>query len=171
MIPNGITFICKKAFGGCIGVEYIKFPCTVRLINDYVFEDCIKLKSIFIPEGVESIGFSAFANCTALKKVVLPRSLKRLMKSAFNGCTAIEEIIIPVENEKFIMKQLPKELHPFVKVTSETLVDTTPEPIIGNPKQQKPKTTIQSAVKSTANTPSKKDSKSLFGRILGLFKK
>ena len=101
----------------------------------------------------------------------MPRSLKRLMKSAFNGCTAIEEIIIPVENEKFIMKQLPKELHPFVKVTSETLVDTTPEPIIGNPKQQKPKTTIQSAVKSTANTPSKKDSKSLFGRILGLFKK
>ena len=61
---------------------------------------------------------------------MLPRSLKNLKKSAFNGSTAIKEIVVPAENEKYIMKQLPKELQALVKVTKETLVDTTPEPVI-----------------------------------------
>ena len=99
------------------------------------FEGCTGLKSIFIPEGVEEIDFTAFANCTALEKVVLPRSLKNLKKTAFKGCFALKEIIVPAANEKYIMKQLPSELHPVVKIITETLVDSTPEPVIEIPEE------------------------------------
>jgi 1,6-anhydro-N-acetylmuramate kinase len=33
------------------------------------------------------------------------------------------------------MKQLPSELHPVVKITTETLVDPTPEPVIEIPEE------------------------------------
>ena len=138
------------------------------------------------------------------------------MKSAFNGCAAIEEIIVPIENEAYLKKQLPKELHPFVKVTSETLVDTTPEPVIeaipaqetapakeivkepapayvetslekpapapvkkeavasAPAKKEAAKTTNKPAEKSAGKStakPSEGEPKSIFGRILSLFKK
>ena len=148
--------------------------------------------------------------------MVLPRTLKDLKKSAFKGCTAIKEIIVPAENEKYIMKQLPKELHRFVKVTTKNLVDTTPEPVIeaipaqetapakeivkepapasvetsiektspapvkkeavasAPAKKEAAKTTNKPAEKSAGKStakPSEGEPKSIFGRILSLFKK
>lgn len=154
----GIKYIGFRLFQGCSSIETLKIPSSVSFIGVDAFEGCTGLKSIFIPEGVEEIDFTAFANCTALEKVVLPRSLKNLKKTAFKGCFALKEIIVPAANEKYIMKQLPSELHPVVKITTETLVDPTPEPVIEIPEE------LRKAIAEASS------STSLSSKIIGFIK-
>ncbi len=66
VIPEGVTEIGMNAFRGCVSLECIKIPKTMKKIESFAFEFCRKLKQINIPENtiIESL---VFAHCKALE--------------------------------------------------------------------------------------------------------
>lgn len=58
-----------------ISLTEMKFPDTLKTIEDLAFYDHDTLSVVSFPEGFTSIGRSAFSNCYKLDKMYLPKSL------------------------------------------------------------------------------------------------
>lgn len=90
-IPEGVETIRTKAFYKCYDLTEIKFPSTLKVIEEKAFFSC-KIKELSLPEGLEAIGKDAFAFCEAIEKFTIPSSVTRIDEYAFYSCASVSEI-------------------------------------------------------------------------------
>ena len=116
VIMDGVTYIGKNAFSGCITFDTISIPSSVTIIGERAFSGCTNLRNVNIPNGVTKICDRAFSACDELMNISLPSTLdtietcafcysKKVMtinipnsvryigQSAFAGCSALNSIV------------------------------------------------------------------------------
>ena len=98
-IPNTVTSIKKKAFGGC-GLESIVIPDSVISIDESAFTNNGKLKEVWLGNSIESIGVYAFFYCDELLSINIPESVTFIGRSAFYCCNKLSEVIYNAVNAK-----------------------------------------------------------------------
>ena len=94
IIPEGTTQIRYDAFNGCVGLESIEIPNSVRYIESGAFDYCTELKSAVI----NSQETGSFNYCSNLETLTIGKDVKRINGSHFYGCTALANIIIDEDN-------------------------------------------------------------------------
>lgn len=88
IIPDdgSVTQIASFAFSGCVALDSIKIPCTVKRIWDYAFDGCYNLENIVLPSSVEYIGCHTFEGCESFESIVIPESVTYIGDCAFFDC-------------------------------------------------------------------------------------
>lgn len=97
VIEEGITSVGESVFRGCMTLEKVTLPTTIKTIGGYAFDCATELKEINFPEGLLSIGEFAFDLCVSLEEVNLPDSIETMYAAAFRWCTGLKEIRFPAE--------------------------------------------------------------------------
>ncbi|MDE5567046.1 MAG: leucine-rich repeat protein, partial [Muribaculaceae bacterium] len=94
-IPNSVTSIGSSAFDKCSGLTSVTIPNSVTSIGSYTFDGCSGLTSVTIPNSVTSIGNGAFRSCSGLTSVVIPNSVNSINDYTFEGCSSLTSVTIP----------------------------------------------------------------------------
>jgi|GEM_PF-3964827 len=94
IIPEGTTLIEYNAFNGCVGLEAIEIPSSVRSIGSGAFDYCTGLKNAVI--NGQTTG--SFYGCSNLETLTIGKEVKHIDGSHFYGCTALANIIIDEDN-------------------------------------------------------------------------
>ncbi len=119
IIPEGITSIGKYAFAYCAHLETVKFPSTLKTIDEgafyqsgltsltfpeacdltelkmATFSKCNSLKEVTIPGYIKTVGMAAFFECASLEKVTLSEGVVTVGKLGFQGCPSFKELNLP----------------------------------------------------------------------------
>ena len=104
VIPETVTFndsvykvvgIECFAFKGCVGLEKVYIPSSVRTIGICAFYKCSGLKEVVLPQSLNSIEYSLFNGCSELVSLVIPDSVTVIEGLAFYGCSSLKEIVVP----------------------------------------------------------------------------
>ena len=108
--------IAASAFEGCVVLQSINIPATVKTIGANAFKNagnlknfdipaglteipegmldgCKNVRSIKIPASVTSIGARAFANNSSIDAIEIPASVTTIGTSAFEGCSSANRIL------------------------------------------------------------------------------
>ena len=93
-IPEGVELILWEACAGS-GIREVRFPSTLKYIEDDAFADCAQLQSVNMPDSVSAIGCSIFAGCSSLKSVKLSEGIAYLPMDTFGGCSALTDVTLP----------------------------------------------------------------------------
>ena len=75
----------ESCFADCDGLVYVKFPTTLKTINDYAFNSSNALRHIAWAEGLETIGKGVFSGGPTLFHAKLPSTLRTIGDKAFIG--------------------------------------------------------------------------------------
>ena len=75
------------------GLENIKLPSTLKVVEANTFAKCSDLKSVEFSEGLERIELMAFLG-SGLERVTLPRSLRVLAQAAFAKCKSLKTVVL-----------------------------------------------------------------------------
>ena len=174
-IPESVKSIGKSAFSRCTNLNDINIPEGITSIGDDVFFNCIRLTAIILPESVTSIGRSAFVNCSSLTSITIPASVTSIGDEAFRFCSNLSAVYISsIESWRKISfgNCYSKPMYDNLYLNGELLTDLEIPAGAANKEEPISSSTPvkEEAVKATTK-PSKEEPKSLFGRILGLFKK
>ncbi len=94
-IPDTVTVIETSAFDVCTDLKEVTFSANLTEIQRRAFTNCTSLKEVEIPDSVTEIGICAFENCVELSRVKLPEKLEKLRGKAFWNCDKIGYIKIP----------------------------------------------------------------------------
>ena len=95
IIPNRVTTIGIRAFGGCESLTNVNIPNSVTNIGINAFWKCKLLTSINIPNNVTNIGGGAFWGCNSLTSINIPNSVTNIKGATFWGCNSLTSINIP----------------------------------------------------------------------------
>ena len=108
IIEDGITKIGWNNFWGCVNLESIRWPDTLRSVYSSAFEGCTSLEEVTLPACVNEWFDFVFAGCTGLKKVTLEPGVQfgepegyHYGSNMFRDCTMLETVVLP-ENMKVI---------------------------------------------------------------------
>ena len=85
-LHNGLEIIGDSACKGCVSLESINIPYTVKEIGSSAFRRCISLKSLFISPGLEIIHYCAFRRCVSLEEISIPNTVRELGYGSFSYC-------------------------------------------------------------------------------------
>ena len=91
--------IGASTFSGCIALEDIVLPDTVKRITSKAFFNCISLTAIDLPDSLLYINDYAFYGCANLQSILIPAETQYIMESAFENCTSLSEFLLE-ENTK-----------------------------------------------------------------------
>ena len=93
VIPEGTERIGKYAFSQSGSLVNVRFPKSLKVIEDYAFSYCSQLSEIvFDPETeLEEIRSRAFSSCGSLTEITLP-AVKEIGNSAFSDCKALSTV-------------------------------------------------------------------------------
>ncbi|MBR4101886.1 MAG: leucine-rich repeat protein [Oscillospiraceae bacterium] len=110
VVPEGVTKICKDAFGNLSNLPYdfisdesqdiedakftITLPETVETIEKLAFANLPALTSLNIPDSVTEIGDMAFFNCLRLESLTLGENVKKIGAYAFLNCKELKELTV-----------------------------------------------------------------------------
>lgn len=99
VIPEGIEiigpdvlFVSKNKFLRS-NIKSVKFPDSLKKIENNAFFRCTDLADIQFGNGLEYIGKIAFASCRGLEKIVLPDSLRVIESQAFMDCSKLKNVV------------------------------------------------------------------------------
>ena len=93
-LPDGLTYIGKRAFCGSPKLIEVKIPSTVTKIEQSAFSECAGLTEIELPLQLEEIGTRSFYGCSGLTKITIPSSVKTIRGGAFENCTSLESVTL-----------------------------------------------------------------------------
>ena len=93
-LPDGLTYIGKRAFCGSPKLIEVKIPSTVTKIEQSAFSECAGLTEIELPPQLEEIGTYSFYGCSGLTKITIPSSVKTIRGGAFQNCTNLESVTL-----------------------------------------------------------------------------
>lgn len=93
-LPDGLTYIGKRAFCGSPELTKVKIPSTVTKIEQSAFSGCTGLKEIELPPQLEEVGYSSFYGCSGLTEITIPSSVKTIRSGAFKRCTSLESVTL-----------------------------------------------------------------------------
>ena len=96
-IQPGVEELSTSMFDGCINLNTVVLPSTLKRIDDCCFYNCQKLKSVTIPTNLEYIGQLAFAG-TGLTSVTVPDSVSFMEQGVFRDCTSLTSAKLKVMN-------------------------------------------------------------------------
>ena len=119
-IAEGVEKIGNNTFRGCSKIQKVKFPKSLRIIDNYAFNGCTGINgelntignltgigtnafdgctgitgTLTIPEGVTTISSCAFQN-TSITKLVIHDNVTEIGGSAFKECTQLTDITLPI---------------------------------------------------------------------------
>ena len=100
VLKKGVERIGYNAFGDFGKLKSVKFPKTLKRIDDYAF-CATPIPNVSLPDRVKYIGKSAFdmdGEKGGIVKLKLPRKLKSIGESAFR-MNKIKEVVIPADVE------------------------------------------------------------------------
>ena len=99
VIPEGIEiigpdvlFVSKNKFLRS-NIKSVKFPDSLKKIENNAFFRCTDLTNIQFGNGLEYIGKIAFASCRGLEEIVLPDSLRVIESQAFMDCSKLKNVV------------------------------------------------------------------------------
>ena len=97
---NNDCKIGQMAFMGCINLQRICIPETIRNIDRYAFLGCTSLISrdndeLRIPNSVTDIGEYAFMGCLSLNKLTIPDRTTNIHNYALMGCINLNTLSMP----------------------------------------------------------------------------
>ena len=107
IIPEGIEFIAKEAFGNCSGLTNIAIPESVKSIGEKAFYGS-GLTSVTIPVSVTSIEYYAFAFCKNLQTITIPSSVTSIHRDAFAECSALSITLPKIFKDKLNLSSCKK---------------------------------------------------------------
>ena len=93
-LPEGLTYIGKRAFCGSPKLIEVKIPSTVTKIEQSAFSECAGLTEIELPPQLEEIGTRSFYGCIGLTKITIPSSVKIIRGGAFENCFNLESVTL-----------------------------------------------------------------------------
>ena len=93
-LPDGLTYIGKRAFCGSPELTKVKIPSTVTKIEQSAFSGCTGLKEIELPPQLEEVGYSSFYGCSGLTEITIPSSVKIIRSGAFQNCFNLESVTL-----------------------------------------------------------------------------
>ena len=93
-LPDGLTYIGKRAFCESPDLIEVKIPSTVTKIEQSAFSECTGLKEIELPPQLEEIGTYSFYGCNGLTEITIPSSVKTIRSGAFKRCTSLESVTL-----------------------------------------------------------------------------
>lgn len=93
-LPDGLTYIGKRAFCESPDLIEVKIPSTVTKIEQSAFSECTGLKEIELPPQLEEIGTYSFYGCSGLTEISIPSSVKTIRSGAFKRCTSLESVTL-----------------------------------------------------------------------------
>ncbi len=93
VIPDSVTSISRSAFESST-ITSVKFPETIKDIEEFAFSFCSELTSVTIPEGVSDIRYAAFAYCDNLTSAIIPASVNRIEEMSFSDCASLKSVTI-----------------------------------------------------------------------------
>ena len=94
-IPDTVTVIESSAFSECTNLKQVTFSTKLTEIQSSAFSGCSKLENVQIPNGTKKIGHYVFQNCTSLLEAAIPDSVTEIGNETFRGCTSLEKVHIP----------------------------------------------------------------------------
>ena len=95
VLGEGITGVGDNAFYGCVNLESISLPTTLKRIGEMAFNGCTALEELVLPEGLETVDWNAFAGCNHLKEMIFPDSVKTIGSGALAECNALANVKLP----------------------------------------------------------------------------
>ena len=93
-LPEGLSYIGKRAFCESPDLIEVKIPSTVTKIEQSAFSECTGLKEIELPPQLEEIGTYSFYGCSGLTEITIPSSVKTIRSGAFKRCTSLESVTL-----------------------------------------------------------------------------
>ena len=98
VIPDGIEIIGPDVFVSNnkflrSNIKSVKFPDSLKKIENNAFFRCIYLTDIQFGNGLECIEKNAFASCRGLEEIVLPDSLRVIESQAFADCSQLKNVV------------------------------------------------------------------------------
>ena len=93
-LPDGLTYIGKRAFCGSPKLIEVKIPSTVTKIKQSAFSGCTGLTKIELPPQLEEVGYSSFYGCSGLTEITIPSSVKTIRSGAFEKCYNLESVTL-----------------------------------------------------------------------------
>lgn len=94
VLPNTVESIGCCAFMECISLETINIPENIKILGDGLFCGCISLKEIYCHNNIKSIGFSTFTDCRSLRYFPFSDNITNIGSHAFSGCKSLESLYI-----------------------------------------------------------------------------
>lgn len=91
-VSEGINTIVDCAFAGCLILESVTYPLSLRNIKDWTHAGNISLKNVSFSPGINQIGEMVFANCYAIQSIFIPETVSKVGFSIFKDCTNMTSI-------------------------------------------------------------------------------
>lgn len=93
-LNGGLQKIGKYAFAGCMSLEMIELPSTVRAIGIGAFCHCTNMSEVILNEGLTKIPNGTFAFCDSLTIIELPSTVLEIGHHAFLQCKGLTHIVL-----------------------------------------------------------------------------
>ena len=119
VVEDGVTYICAKAFSGCVGLKTVTVADSVIDVGSDAFDNTAWYNSqpdgvvyvgkvayrhkgtmsenteLTLKSGTLAVASNAFAGQSTLKSVVLPKGITTVGYRAFSGCGKLESVTLP----------------------------------------------------------------------------
>ena len=86
VLPDGYTYIGKKAFAGCKKLETVSLPSTLQEIGGGAFGDCKKLKELVFHKNIVFSGGGTFSGAKIDLLIMETDQKTRIPRRLFFGC-------------------------------------------------------------------------------------
>ena len=95
---TGLKTIGMYAFMGCMNLESIRLPQSIRVIDQYAFANCRSLKKVDFPDQMESVNHQAFLGCHQLDSLFIPASVNSWSYDAIFDCLSLKTLKVSPAN-------------------------------------------------------------------------
>lgn len=93
-LGNHVTLIKSGAFEKCAALSGLRFPPSLKEIEDRAFFDS-GIEIMLLPQGLQTIGKETFANCKKLHSCFIPSSVTSIGDNAFKDTSPDLILLVP----------------------------------------------------------------------------